>query len=118
MLAEMSIHPQVGRDIRREVAGALEEIERAGLKHEVEPFGTAVEGDLEQILAGCEPSTAACVPRESTASSSTSVSDRSLARRRSSVRPRGSASAEPEYQGSKGCPGSSPDVSQAEIDHT
>lgn len=51
MLAEISVHPQVGRDIRPEVTGALEEIERAGLKHEVEPFGTAVEGDLEQILA-------------------------------------------------------------------
>ena len=51
MLAEISIHPQVGRDIRPEVTGALEEIERAGLTHEVEPFGTAVEGDLEQVLA-------------------------------------------------------------------
>jgi uncharacterized protein YqgV (UPF0045/DUF77 family) len=51
MLAEVSIQPQVGRDIRREVTGALKELERAGLKHEVEPFGTAVEGDLEQILA-------------------------------------------------------------------
>jgi uncharacterized protein YqgV (UPF0045/DUF77 family) len=33
------------------VTGALEEIEHAGLTREVEPFGTAVEGDLEQFLA-------------------------------------------------------------------
>lgn len=51
MLAEISIHPQVGRDIRPEVTRALEEIEHAGMRYEVEPFGTVVEGDLEQILA-------------------------------------------------------------------
>ena len=50
MLAEIGVQPQVGRDIRREVVGALEEIEKVGLRHEVEPFGTVVEGDLEQIL--------------------------------------------------------------------
>ncbi len=51
MLAEISIHPQVGRDIRPEVTKALEEIEHVGMRYEVEPFGTVVEGDLEQILA-------------------------------------------------------------------
>jgi len=50
MLGEIAIQPQVGRDIRRELTQALEEMEGAGLRHEVEPFGTAVEGDLEQIL--------------------------------------------------------------------
>jgi len=51
MLAEISIHPQVGRDIRPEVTRTLEEIEHAGMRYEVEPFSTVVEGDLEQILA-------------------------------------------------------------------
>jgi uncharacterized protein YqgV (UPF0045/DUF77 family) len=51
MLAEISIQPQVGRDIRRELTQALEEIEAAGLSHEVEPFGTVIDGDLEQILS-------------------------------------------------------------------
>lgn len=51
MLAEISIHPQVGRDIRPEVTRALEEIAHVGMRYEVEPFGTVVEGDLEQILA-------------------------------------------------------------------
>ena len=50
MLAEISVQPQVGRDIRAEVTQALEEIEKLGLRHEVEPFGTVVDGDLEQIL--------------------------------------------------------------------
>lgn len=40
MLAEISIHPRVGREIRPEVMGALEEIERAGLMGEVESLGT------------------------------------------------------------------------------
>lgn len=51
MLAEISVHPQVERDIRPEVTRALEEIEHAGMRYEIEPFGTVVEGDLEQILA-------------------------------------------------------------------
>lgn len=51
MLAEISIQPQVGRDVRPEVTKALEEIEDTGMRYEVEPFGTVVEGDLEQILA-------------------------------------------------------------------
>jgi uncharacterized protein YqgV (UPF0045/DUF77 family) len=50
MLAEISVQPQVGRDMRAEVTQALEEIEKLGLRHEVEPFGTVVDGDLEQIL--------------------------------------------------------------------
>jgi uncharacterized protein YqgV (UPF0045/DUF77 family) len=50
VLAEISVQPQVGRDVRPEVTQALEEIERIGLRHEVEPFGTVVDGDLEQIL--------------------------------------------------------------------
>jgi uncharacterized protein YqgV (UPF0045/DUF77 family) len=52
MVAEVSIHPRVGRDIRCEVTGAPEEIARAGLRHEVEPFGMAVEGDLLAALRG------------------------------------------------------------------
>jgi len=40
MLAEISIHPQVGRDIRPEVTRTLEEIEHAGMRYEVEPFST------------------------------------------------------------------------------
>ncbi|MDP9231403.1 MAG: thiamine-binding protein [Actinomycetota bacterium] len=51
MIAEISIHPQVGRDIRQELVQALEEIEAAGLAHEVDAFGTAMEADLEQILS-------------------------------------------------------------------
>ncbi|MGH3031332.1 MAG: thiamine-binding protein [Gaiellaceae bacterium] len=51
MLAEISVQPQVGRDIRPEITRALEEIEHAGMRYEAEPFGTVVEGDLEQILA-------------------------------------------------------------------
>jgi uncharacterized protein YqgV (UPF0045/DUF77 family) len=51
VLAEISISPQVGRDIRREIVHALEEIEKAGLRYEVEPFGTVVEADLEDVLS-------------------------------------------------------------------
>src|SRR3954447_19867059 len=51
MLAKISVKPQVGRDIRREIVVALEESERAGLTHEVDAFATAVVGDLEQILS-------------------------------------------------------------------
>lgn len=51
MLAEISVQPQVGRDIRREIARAVEVIRHAGLKYEVGAFGTVVQGELEQILA-------------------------------------------------------------------
>lgn len=64
MLAEISVQPQVGRDIRPEVTGALEEIEHAGMRYEVEPFGTVVEGDLSRFSRRFEASTAALTPME------------------------------------------------------
>ena len=51
MIAEISVQPQVERGMRPEVTKALEEIEGAGMRYEVEPFGTVVEGELDQILA-------------------------------------------------------------------
>lgn len=51
MLAEITVIPQVGRDIRWEIVDVLEEIEQAGLRYEVEPFGTVIEADLEQALS-------------------------------------------------------------------
>lgn len=50
VLAEFSITPMTEGDMKPFVDSAVEEIEKSGLKHEVGPVGTTVEGELDQVL--------------------------------------------------------------------
>lgn len=50
VLAEFSVMPMVEGEWKPYVDTALDEIEKAGLKHEVGPEGTTVEGELDQVL--------------------------------------------------------------------
>lgn len=50
VVAEFSVTPVVGGEMRPYVDAAIEEVKKSGLKYEVEPMGTSVEGDVEQIL--------------------------------------------------------------------
>ncbi len=50
VLAEFSVTPMVEGEMRPFVDSAIEEIKKAGLKHEVGALGTTVEGELDQVL--------------------------------------------------------------------
>lgn len=50
VLAEFSVTPVVEGEMRPYVDSALQEIRNAGLKHEVGPVGTTVEGEIDQVL--------------------------------------------------------------------
>ncbi|HUV04941.1 MAG TPA: MTH1187 family thiamine-binding protein [Armatimonadota bacterium] len=50
VLAEFSVTPMAEGDMRPFVDSALQEIEKAGLKHEVGAVATTVEGELDQVL--------------------------------------------------------------------
>jgi uncharacterized protein (TIGR00106 family) len=50
VLAEFSVTPMVEGEMKPFVDSALEEIKKAGLKHEVGAVGTTVEGDLDQVF--------------------------------------------------------------------
>ena len=50
VLAEFSVTPMVEGEMKPFVDSAIREIEKAGLKHEVGPVGTTVEGDLDRVL--------------------------------------------------------------------
>ena len=50
VLAEFSVTPVVSGSIKPFIDMAVQEIERSGLKHEVGPVGTTVEGNLDNVL--------------------------------------------------------------------
>lgn len=50
VIAEFSITPIVGGEMRPYVDAAIEVVKRSGLKYEVEAMGTTIEGDLQTIL--------------------------------------------------------------------
>ena len=50
MIGEIAVVPQVEGSSREIVAKVVEEIAAAGLRYEVGPSGTGVEGELEAIL--------------------------------------------------------------------
>jgi len=50
VVAELSITPLVEGKMKPFIDAALEEIERSGLKYEVDAMGTTIEGDLDQVL--------------------------------------------------------------------
>lgn len=50
VVAEFSVTPLVEGELRPYVDTAIEEIKKAGLKHEVGAIGTTVEGDLDSVL--------------------------------------------------------------------
>ena len=50
MVAEFSVTPCVDGEIKPYIDTAVREIDKSGLKHEVGPSGTTVEGDLGQVL--------------------------------------------------------------------
>ena len=50
VLAEFSVTPVVSGPIKPFIDMAVQEIERSGLKHEVGPVGTTVEGNLDNVL--------------------------------------------------------------------
>lgn len=51
MLAEFSITPTSGPHMGEEVAKVIEILENSGLDYSVGPMSTAVEGDLERVMA-------------------------------------------------------------------
>lgn len=50
VIAEFSVTPMVEGDMKPFVDAALDEIRKAGLKCEVGPVGTTVEGDIDQVF--------------------------------------------------------------------
>jgi len=50
VLAEFSITPMVEGDMRPFVDAAIRELDNAGVKYEVGPVGTAVEGEIDDVL--------------------------------------------------------------------
>lgn len=50
VLAEFSVVPITNDRMKPFIDSALREIENSGLNYEVGPTGTAVEGDLDQVL--------------------------------------------------------------------
>ena len=50
MLAEFSIYPLDGLHLSKDVARAIEVLENTGLKWQLGPMGTCVEGDPEQVF--------------------------------------------------------------------
>lgn len=49
-VAEFSVTPVVGEELRPYVDAAVEEVKKAGLKYEVDAMSTTIEGDLDQIF--------------------------------------------------------------------
>lgn len=50
VVAEFSVTPMIEGEMKPFVDSALQEIEKAGLKHEVGAVATTVEGELDQVL--------------------------------------------------------------------
>lgn len=50
VVAELTIIPLEGAEMRPFVDAAVEVVAESGLKYEVEPMGTCLEGELDQVL--------------------------------------------------------------------
>lgn len=50
VLAEFSVTPMTDDRITPFIDTAVQEIKKSGLKHEVGPVGTTIEGELDQVL--------------------------------------------------------------------
>jgi len=50
VLVEFSVTPMTEGEMKPFVDSALQEIKKAGLKHEVGPIATTVEGELDRVL--------------------------------------------------------------------
>lgn len=50
VLAEFSIAPMVEGDMKPFIDAALKELDDAGVKYEVGPVGTTVEGEIDHVL--------------------------------------------------------------------
>lgn len=51
IVAEFSVTPLVGEQIKPFIDVAVDEVKKAGLKYEVDALGTTIEGDLDQVLS-------------------------------------------------------------------
>lgn len=50
VLAEFSVTPVVEGEMKPFIDAALEEVKKAGLKFEVNPVSTTVEGEIDQVM--------------------------------------------------------------------
>lgn len=50
VVAEFSVTPLVDGTIKPYVDAAVEEVKKSGLRYQVDPMGTTVEGELDQVL--------------------------------------------------------------------
>jgi len=50
VVAEFSIVPVVGDNLRPYIDAAIDVVKKSGLKYEVEAMGTTIQGELDQIL--------------------------------------------------------------------
>lgn len=50
VIAELSIVPLAGEDMRPAIEIAVDILKKSGLKYEVGALGTTIEGELEQVL--------------------------------------------------------------------
>jgi len=50
LVAEIIVTPVVGDELRPYIDAAIDEVRKSGLNYEVEPMGTTVEGELDQVL--------------------------------------------------------------------
>lgn len=50
LVVEFSITPIVGDELSPYIDAAVDVVKQSGLKYEVEPMGTTIEGELDQVL--------------------------------------------------------------------
>jgi uncharacterized protein (TIGR00106 family) len=50
IVAEFSVTPVTGEDLRPYVDAAVDEVKKSGLKYEVEAMGTTIEGEIDQVF--------------------------------------------------------------------
>jgi len=50
VVAEFTVTPVVGEEMKPYVDAAIELVKASGLKYEVEAMGTTIEGELDQVL--------------------------------------------------------------------
>ena len=50
VVAEFSVTPVTGEDLRPYVDAAVEEVKKAGLKYEVDALSTTIEGEVDEVF--------------------------------------------------------------------
>ena len=50
VVAEFSVTPVIGENLRPYIDAAIDEVKKSGLKYEVDAMSTTIEGELDEVL--------------------------------------------------------------------